>query len=828
MGKALVITEKPSVAADIAKALGRFQQKGNYYENEKYVIGWAVGHLLELALPGEIDQKHKKWGLEELPILPESFPLKPVEKHREQLDCLLKLLSRPDIELVINACDAGREGELIFQYLWRYASVNKPVARLWLQSMTVDAIGEAFRRLRSSEEMRALADAAVSRSESDWLVGINGTRALTAVRSRPGGFALTPVGRVQTPTLAIVVERDRRIFRFPSRPYWRLEGTFQWEGGTYRGRWWDPEVSQGQREESDEGVGRPDRIWDKAKAEEIYQKCLGKTGQAREERKSVQQSSPLLFDLTSLQREANNRFGWSAARTLDVLQALYEKHKAVTYPRTDSRCLPEDYVVVAERVLRDLSSGRWGSFIEPVLRGGWVGPDKRIFNNAKVTDHFAIIPTGHTPSGLSPAEERLFELVVKRFVAAFYPPARWETVVRFTQVEGEVFRSEGRRLVEAGWMVVYGREEEIGQEEELPPLPAHARVVVQSLELVEDSTQPPPYFTEATLLAAMENAGKLVEDEVLREAMAKKGLGTPATRAAIIEGLVEEKYLGRFGRELFATPKAFLLLELLQAAGIPALSSAEMTGEWEFKLQQMERGKLPRSLFMSEIRDLTQQVVAKAKGFLEKGTYYRSFAGRSPLDGSPMVETLEDYRTLDGSYRLPKYIAGRPLEPDEALALLERGRVGPLRGFRSRKGKPFEAVVRLAPGGKVELEFPSQPEDPTKGDSQALPEGDPLGFCPVDGSPVFETASDYRCQKATQGGEGCSFRLSKQILGRPIPREQVKKLLEEGKTDLLAGFYSQKRRRKFRAQLVWKDGKLGFVFPESFRRKKGSKQGKNP
>jgi DNA topoisomerase-3 len=823
MGKALILAEKPSVAADIAKALGGFERKGDYYESQSYVLCSALGHLLELALPGEIDSRHKKWNLDELPILPDSFPLKPIEKSRPRLNLILSLLRRPDVELVINACDAGREGELIFQYLWRYAGVQKPTARLWLQSMTPDAIREAFARLRPGDAMRPLAEAAVSRSESDWLVGINGTRALTAVRSKPGGFALTPVGRVQTPTLAIVVERDRRIYRFKSRPYWKVEAVFRCEAGTYRARWWREDAPEGGAQEEEE-LSRPDRIWQREKAQEISQRCLGKPGRVEEEQKVLTQSPPLLFDLTSLQREANTRLGWSASRTLEVLQALYEKHKAVTYPRTDSRYLPEDYLGVVVRILEDLGKTRWSGLVGPILSQGWIRPEKRIFNNAKVTDHFAIVPTGQLPSQASAAEERLYELVLKRFLAAFYPSARWESIVRLTLVEGEKFRSEGKRLIEAGWLTVYGREEAQEEEQSWTPVLPGEVVQTESLEILEQMTQPPAHFTEATLLAAMENAGRLVEDELLREAMAKKGLGTPATRAAIIEGLLTEKYLRRCGRELFATPKGFVLIELLNAAGIPVLCSAEMTGEWEFKLQQMERGKLPRPTFMQEIVGLTREVVEKAKHFLAVGTYQKPFPGRSPVDGSPMVETLEDYRTPDGSYRLPKYVAGRPIEPDEALELLEKGTIGPLRGFRGKSGKSFEACLRLGAQGKVELEFasPSAPSSASSTDSRV--EGEPLGLCPQDGSPVFETPTGYACQRALNDGRNCTFKISKQILGRSIPRDQMKKLLEDGTTDLLSGFYSQKRRRKFRACLSWKDGKLTFVFPTD--KKAPKRQGK--
>ncbi|MGD9895959.1 MAG: DNA topoisomerase III [Candidatus Methylacidiphilaceae bacterium] len=811
MAKTLIIAEKPSVAADIASALGGFPSgRHEVYENDRYVISSAIGHLVELCRPNEMDSKHKEWSLDHLPILPSSFQLRPIPQTKPRLDLLLRLLRRADVEGIINACDAGREGELIFRYLIDYANVRKPVNRLWLQSMTPEAIRQALSRLRPQTEMEPLAQAALCRSESDWLIGINGTRALTALHSRPGGFALTPVGRVQTPTLAIVVKRDREIQDFHPRNYWEVRATFHASSGSYTGRWFDPAIAAGRRPEVPEE--RPERIWDEAKARAIRDRCLGKAGPVSEERKVVLQAPPSLFDLTSLQREANGRFGFSAKRTLQIAQALYETHKALTYPRTDSRHLPEDYGLTVRGVVEKLAS-LWNEAARAILENGWIRPNKRIFDNAKVSDHFAIIPTGTLPGALDPAERRIYDLVCKRFLSAFYPPARFEAVSRITTIEGENFRTEGKILREPGWLAVYGREaaaEADGQREaDLAPLRDGETARAEAVEVVGLSTKPPPHFTEATLLSAMENAGKLVEEEQLREAMAKKGLGTPATRAAIIEGLVQEEYLRRQARELLATPKAFALFEILHAAGIPVLSSPEMTGDWEWKLQQIERGSFTRPRFMEEISRLTHQIVEDARRFGSAGAYSKPMDVKSPVDGSPLVETLYDYRSA-GGFRISKFLAGRPLSREELSALVQQGEIGPLSGFRSRSGQPFSARLKLGPEGKITFVFA---ESGTGGESRQIVNGESLGACPIDGGAVYETATAYACEHALEEKPSCSLRIGKQILGRDISREEIAQLLRERKTGLLTGFFSRKTKRRFSAFLEIKDGgKIGFAF----------------
>ena len=407
MAKSLIIAEKPSVAADVARALGGFTRHDDYFESDRYLLSSAIGHLLEIGMPEDEEVKRGKWTFAHLPAIPSQFALKPIEKSEARLRLLLKLLKRKDVTELVNACDAGREGELIFRNIAQYAKNTKPIRRLWLQSMTQGAIRDAFGKLRSDEAMRPLADAAVCRSESDWLVGINGTRAMTAFNSRSGGFQLTTVGRVQTPTLAILVEREEKIRAFVPRGYWEVLGTFGAAGGPYEGRWFDEKF----KKSDDDPDRRAERLWEEAKARAIAARCEGKPGTVTEETKPSTQAAPLLYDLTSLQREANGRFGLSARTTLSLAQALYEKHKALTYPRTDSRALPEDYLSTVKATMEALrESNAYAGFAGQILKQKWVKPNKRIFDDSKISDHFAIIPTLQRPRSLSELETKLYDL----------------------------------------------------------------------------------------------------------------------------------------------------------------------------------------------------------------------------------------------------------------------------------------------------------------------------------------------------------------------------------------------------------------------------------
>jgi len=466
MSKKLIIAEKPSVAADIARALGGFTRKGEYFESDKYLLSSAVGHLLELTLPPEHDVKKGKWSFANLPVVPPHFDLAPIEKSESRLNVLLKLLKNKEVSGIINACDAGREGELIFRYIAQYSKTRKPIERLWLQSMTQSAIRDGFAALRQDRDLLPLADAAKSRSEADWLVGINGTRAMTAFNSREGGFYLTTVGRVQTPTLAILVEREEKIRAFQARDYWEVHARFGAATGEYTGRWFDPDFKK-----DDDAERKAERLWNAERAAAIAAACAGKQGTATEETKPSTQASPLLYDLTSLQREANGRFGFSAKGTLSLAQSLYERHKVLTYPRTDARALPEDYIATVKKTMDALTDIReFAPFAKQVLKSGWVKPNKRIFDNTKISDHFAIIPTLQTPKHLNEAEHKLYDMVLRRFLAVFFPAAEFLQTTRITRLGEHHFRTEGRVLKNPGWLAIYGRA--AGAEETLAALPA--------------------------------------------------------------------------------------------------------------------------------------------------------------------------------------------------------------------------------------------------------------------------------------------------------------------------------------------------------------------
>lgn len=811
--KTLIIAEKPSVATDIAKVIGGLKKTGDYYEGDAYIVGNALGHLLELSCPEQYEVKRGKWTFAHLPVLPPYFDLKPIAKAGDKLKSLNRLIHRSDVSLIINACDAGREGELIFRYIMQATKNKKPIKRLWLQSMTQAAIREAFEHLRTDEEMQTLADAARSRSEADWLVGINGTRAMTAFNSADGGFFLTTVGRVQTPTLAIVVRRENEIRAFRPRDYWEVKAQFEVASGAYEGRWFDPKF----KKNPDDNALRAERLFDEAKAKAIVERVKGKTAVVEETAKRTTQFSPQLFDLTSLQREANNKFGFSAKTTLAIAQSLYEKHKVLTYPRTDSRALPEDYIGTVQQTLQLLSGTQsYQPYAETILRKNWVKPNRRIFDNAKISDHFAIIPTLQTvKTQLTEAEFKVYDLVVRRFMAVFYPAAQFDVTTRISKVGEDHFKTEGKVLVEPGWMAIYGRE--AAQDAALVPLDGAKTADVLDSRAEKLQTKPPVRYNEATLLSAMEGAGKLVEDGELREAMAEKGLGTPATRAAIIENLIDQKYIQRDGRELRATSKAQQLLSLIDGLKINALSDPALTGEWEYKLAQIAKGNLPREDFMHEIRDLTNVIVAAAKNYegntvpIENPTHFKT---PCPKCGGEVVENYRRFACTNPAcdFSLSKHPGGRMFEAEEVEELLATRHIGPLSGFISKMGRPFEAELKLTDEFKLEFDFGDKAEQTTEPlDVNAL---EAIGKCPKCGGRVLAGPASYFCEHST-GDKKCDFRISHTILQQPIDLEQAKLILSEGRSALLTDFVSARTKRKFKAFLVWdpKGQKLGFEFP---------------
>jgi DNA topoisomerase-3 len=845
MPKALIIAEKPSVATDLAKALGKtpgmtaFTKEKDYFENETHVISSAVGHLLELGMP-EVNGKKIGWSWSQLPVIPEHFELKPIEDNADRFKMLSRLMKRKDIDRLINACDAGREGELIFRYLVEAAGVKKPIERLWMQSMTQGAITAAFKKLRSDEEMRPLADAAKCRSESDWLVGINATRALTALNSRNGGFRLTPAGRVQTPTLTILAKREREIQVFVPRTYYEVHALFGVTAGRYEGRWFDEKFAKDAEDEHK----KPERIWDPTKAEAIVKRCLGKPGTVEQTIKPTKQIAPLLYDLTSLQREASNRFGFSARRTLQIAQALYEKFKVLTYPRTDSRYLPEDYIPTVTDTLKTFASqdsrkttglpDGISQHSATALENKWVRPNRRIFDTSKVSDHFAIIPTGQVPpKELPEAEQKLFDMVTRRFVAVFFPPAEFEVTSRVTRVGEDTFKSEGKVLMNPGWLAVYGKkaaEEAAADGDDAAKLLVQAKsgdkadtIDVKSAEL---QTKPPARFTEATLLSTMEGAGKLVEDEELAEAMSERGLGTPATRAAIIEGLINDKYIERAERNMVVTSKGLALIDQISAIGIEALSSPELTGQWEYKLRRMEQAQLDRATFMRDIRSLASDVVEKTRAYSKaaKERVYPEFDAKCGLCGSQGFTQTEDTyvcKNPECKVKVYKVIASKELSETEMRDLLEKRFLPPMEGFRSKKGKDFTAGIEIKDDGKTSFIFPGGENDPDAPPPFDFAAATPIAACPVcakkgrKGGQVYETTESYICNIAAKDSKLCNGKLPKVLCKKEIGLADAIKFFTEGKTGLIEAMIS-KRGRPFSAFLVCNAGDkrlLGWEFP---------------
>lgn len=841
MGKILIIAEKPSVMTDLSRALagplGKFEKAGSgrdsYFENDRAVITSAVGHLVELRMPMGPNGKKLPWNFQVLPAIPERFELDPISDSEARLKQVLKLAKRKDVAEIVNACDAGREGELIFRYIMEIGGITKPVSRLWMQSMTQGAIIEAWKSLRSDEQMRPLADAAKCRSESDWLVGLNATRALTCFNSRHGGFNITAAGRVQTPTLAILARREAEIQAFEPSPYFEVHGTFGVTAGQYLGKW----IDEAWKKDEARPHGRPERIWDRAFAEAIVARCTGKSGVVTEEKKAQTQIAPQLYDLTTLQREAP----FSAKGTLQIAQALYEKHKVITYPRTDSRYLPEDYMGNVRETLSEIAGSALPSaeHAAAVLDGSQEnGPRlaklRRVFDNKKVSDHFAIIPTGKTAK-LSDTEQKVFDMIVKRFIAVFYPSAEFEQTTRITRVEEDAFKTEGRILVKPGWLEVYGRRPGVASgKDELVPAQPRETATADEVTLVVDETKPPARFTESTLLSAMEGAGKLIDDEALREAMSERGLGTPATRAATIEGLIAQKYLARDGRDLHVTGSGMRLIQLVREMGIEGLYSPKLTGDWEFKLRQMEQGNLRRGDFMDEIIAYTKDIVVKAKKRSDdaKNQEFPDLNAACPVCGAQglrQTDATYECRQVDCKFKAKKYIAGRLLAEPEAVELFTKKFVGPLTGFKSKFNKPFDAGLELDAKFKVNFVFEKDDAE----DAAELTDDQIIGTVALsDGREVkiYETSKAYLIPGLTTKKDPNGIRIGKTILQHEITAEQVKKLVAEGKTDVIKGFVSNRTKRKFDAYLTFDpaQGKIGFDFPPRPAKKAAAKKTAKP
>ncbi len=856
MSKTLIIAEKPSVATDLARVLGKlpeigkFEKKKDYFENETTYVASAIGHLVGLKMPTKEDGKKLPWSMKHLPHIPKSFALEPIERSEPRFKLLVRLMKKKDVTTIVNACDAGREGELIFRYLMQMANVKKDftIRRMWMQSMTDGSIIEAWQNMRSGEEMDNLADAAICRSESDWLVGLNGTRALTAFASRNGGFNVTSAGRVQTPTLVILAAREREIRSHVPKPYFEVKGDFEVAAGEYNGRWFREDFK---KDENDDQA-KPERIWSKEEADAIKDRCEGKTGVVEETKKPSKQAPPLLFDLTSLQREAGNKHGFSAKRTLQLAQALYDRYKLLTYPRTDSKYLPEDYVDTVKETMATLATGKTSPTWTPELQAcaKWivtndrVGPTKRVFNTKKVSDHFAISPTGKLPPPkLDDGAMKLYQLVLRRFMGIFYPHAEFEVTRRITRIDNDAFRTDGRVLVVPGYLEVYGRKAGIAADKtELVRAEDGEKAQNTSIEIKPDETRPRARFNDSSLLSAMETAGKLVDDEELKDAMSERGLGTPATRAAIIENLIRQKYLFRHElnkRDLVVSNKGLALVDLLDDIGIPTLGSPEMTGEWEYKLKEMENGRLSRKAFMDEIKQVTTELVEQTRAYTEEkvNAVFPDLQSVCPACENKVFKQTDgiyDCLNPECKFRLNKHIASHEITPEEANALLTTKKIGPIADFKNRFGQPFEAEIALVEDKKKGWTptFVFEGDDRREEELKNLKDEMIICEAPIlDGSEtlikVYENEKAFLAPDMAKKADERGVRISKTILKKEIPTEQGIKLFVEGKTDLMPGFLSKKG-RKFAAHLTLDrvKGKLGFEFaPRKNAKKDDTKDG---
>jgi DNA topoisomerase III len=820
MPKTLVICEKPSVARDLVAALpGRFAESNDLFESDEYVIGFAVGHLVEQVDPDAYDAKFKRWKFEDLPIVPDEFRYEPRDaKAGKQLKSLHAAMRRKDIEGLVNACDAGREGELIFKLILQTAKVDKPVRRAWFSSMTKTAIVDAFDHLRDDAELRPLEDAARSRSESDWLIGMNATRAATTRIGSPR--SPVSLGRVQTPTLALIVRRDLDIAAFVPEDYWQVQAQF--------------DTAADERYMGMLQQGSSNRLKTAEEAERIAASASGADAVVESvERKPLVEQPPLLYDLTTLQREANQRFGFTAKRTLAAAQGCYERHKVLTYPRTSSRYISSDLVPTLSGVVGRVAAA------DPVyakaaaaISGLQVLPSARAVNDAKVGDHHAIIPTdeAHQLSGLSSDERRIYDLVARRFLAVFHPASESEQTVVWTAVGEDRFRSRGKVLVVAGWRAAYGEEAlpaaddakpDEDAEQRLPKLTDGQAVHCAEAESIAKQTKPPARYNESSLLRAMETAGKLVEDDEAAEAMKDSGLGTPATRAATIERLIDASYLEREGKQLRATAKAIGVITTL---GDHDLTSPALTGDWERRLLLIEEGRESRDDFMRDIRKFTEETVA---WFADKDRsamhVERRVVGPCPRCDGEIVERPKSYsctswksKTDPGcGYTLWKEVGGRTITFEEAQEyvakgisaedikvervvigtcptpdcggeIIERTKSYGCTSWKSRSETGCGFVIWRKAGGK-EVSREEAIEMVAEGRTNATvrPAAEPLGPCPNGDGDIVEKARSYGCTSyKSKKQPGCGYVIWKtqRGLGREIGREEAVELLKQGLT----------------------------------------------
>lgn len=802
MSKILIVPEKPSAAKTIAAALGGFSRVENWLESDRLIIAPAIGHLVTVTVASAATVPR---GLPGLPIIPEAFDLSVIEATKAQFATIKKLMKRADVTAVVNACDAGREGELIFRLIYEHAGCRKPMQRMWFQSMTAESLQASFENRMPGSAYDNLGDAARCRTEADWLVGINGTRAITGLIERLAP-SLGPcnAGRVLTPTTAFIVDREYQIRRFAPKDYWEVHAHFAISSGTYASKWVGgqaaPEADAADPDSDPDAVAGT-RFFDVQQAQALVNKCRGVEPSAVSERSEQTKSAPpRLYDLTALQREANRKFKFSAQKTLDIAQALYEKHQVITYPRTEATALPEDFGPTVIAVLESLSNSDYRNHAWRVLTNEWVQTtNKAVFNDKKITDHWAIIPEAKLPSELSAEEHKIYDLIVSRFLSVFHPPAIYNKTTRTTVVAGETFMAKGKTLVQRGWLEVYGLPGPTDSNSAICPLAPGEQAYNQAVEIKASQTKPPKRYTADTLLGAMESAGRFVENDEQRDALKARGLGTTATRAPTLEAILSDQDGGGRTKEPYArlegsegyfvpTAKAMKLIPFCREIGIGDLTLPEMTGDWEMKLRLMERGDYPRSAFMEEIAVWTGAMVTAIKSKLETlpALAQRTLKAACPCCQAPVLALARTFECQKScGFTIWRELVGRVLTDAEAEQLIGSGSIKQLDGFVSRAKNKFSAGVRLNGEFKAELVFEEREE--AAGQQQTLPVQ-----CPKCGGAVLVTGGQY----AKYACKAQDFVVWKVTAGRTMSDSEVISLIRDGQLPAMSGFKGSKAKSK--------------------------------
>ena len=809
----VVIAEKPSVAEDIAKVLGVTKKTETHWESEDLVITWAVGHLLELKTPEEYDDRLKDWrkSIDLLPFIPEEFELKPSKgrgSNRKQLTAIKKLISSKTCTEVVNACDAAREGELIFRRIVEFSKSKLPMSRMWLQSMTPDSIMKAYDGRVDSNSFSKLRDAAVSRAEADWIIGMNGSRiASTFLRTGRNDGTSMSLGRVQTATLALIVDKELEILGHKAEPFWELEVDFKSGNCEWTGRW----ERRDNVEDKDNPLSKAHRITEK-REKQVLENLLDSDGDflTKQEHRNSKENPPLNFDLTSLQREANSMWSWTSKRTLSVAQQLYDTHKLTTYPRTDSRYLPEDMIETIGKTIAQLGAQDKLQPHSERLKNNGLENVSRNFDNSKVSDHYAIIPTGKIPQGnLTGDAAKLYDLICRQFLASFHPIAIWDVQTRIATKDNHDFKKEVRILKESGWREVKPKSNNIPEKwNSLEHNPAVTEAVEHRFK--EEMTKPTNRLKEAKLLSLMENAGRSIDDEALAEAMKGKGLGTPATRADTIEKLISRNFIQRArSGSLRATPGGIKLIELLRAIPVEWITSPELTGDMEAKLSSVQNGDFSRQQYMQIIYHKAQEMVERIKNHDRNELFNNSISiGNCPKCADNLTETVLSYicpknegRGSGCDFVFWKNTSGRWFDRNTATRLLENQELIDLHGFFNRNGEPYIASVKINDSGNVEFLG--------GGESTSSADDDELCECPACSKGTIRiNATMYACDN-----QECKFRgLSQEMCKRKISTDEAKSILVDGKSAILEDFISKKG-RPFSAYLKLDGNRVKFEFP---------------